>query len=416
MAANLPVVIMRLPVHSTKCNFMRTILLLFLIVNSALAQKVGIQFRQTPVDAVFQEARRGGKPVFVEVYSPTCHVCQSFMPTLADSRVGKFYNGKFISTKLDIAQASARAFLDKHHLYVPALPLFLYFDAQQNLIHVAMSTNSTDEVIRHGANALNPQARSQTMKSRYQQGERSANFLIDYAMFGRITKDTTATIAAMNDYARKTSPAQFTNQTNWLALQKLVLDFENPMFQYMLNHLDAYRKAYGAEPTQQVAENILMSSLFSGRGAQFPIAKILQIRQDLTKIGIDPKVAANRTLLPEVNAYFRAHQTAKAAERMDNQVNSNQMTVLEYTYIARLFNRNSPDAVAAPTVVKWVNKALALRPGPKEQADLYYELAEAYRRGSKNADAQKAAQKSMELAQASRLDTRRNIEQMGKLK
>ncbi|QHV99183.1 thioredoxin family protein [Spirosoma endbachense] len=395
---------------------MKKILLLLVVAHISLAQKTGIQFKPTPVEKVFQDARRAGKPVFLEIYSPTCHVCQSFMPTLADGRVGKFYNDKFVNTKLDIDQPSTKAFLEKNRLFVPSLPLFLYFDPQQNLIHFAMSNNSTDEVIRHGTNALNTSVRSQNMKSRYQQGERSTNFLIDYAMFGRITRDTVVNMAAMNDYARQQSPATFTNQTNWLALQKLVLDFENPMFQYMLGHLDAYRKAYGAEPTQKVAENILMSSLYSGRGAQFPVAKILQIRQDLIKIGIDPRVAANRTLLPEVNAYFRARQTNKAVDRMDNQVASNQLTVLEYLYISRLFNRASPDANDAPTVVKWVNKALALKPTPKEQADLYFEQAEAYRRGGKSADAQKAAQKSMELAQTSRLDTRRNVEQMAKLK
>lgn len=400
---------------------MKKILLLLLITNLVFAQKSvtkpgGIAFKTGAIETVFQEARRTGKPVFIEVYSPTCHVCQSFMPTLADARVGKFYNGKFISTKVDIGQTATRAFLDSRRLFVPSLPLFLYFDPQRNLVHFAMSNNSTDEVIRHGTNALNPQVRSQTMKARYQQGERAANFLIDYAMFSRVTKDTVANIAAMNDYARQQQPATYTNQTNWLALQKLVLDYENPMFQYMLGHLDAYRKAYGAEPTQQVAENILMSSLFSSRGAQFPAAKILQIRQGLVKVGIDPKASANRTLLPEVNAYFRANQTAKAVERMEAQVNSNQLAVPEYLYISRLFNKSSPDAVDAPIVAKWVGKALAMRPPQPEQADLYYELAEAYRRGGKTTDAQKAAQKAMELAQTSRLDTRRNVEQMGKLK
>jgi hypothetical protein len=121
-------------------------------------------------------------------------------------------------------------------------------------------------------------------------------------------------------------------------------------------------------------------------------------------------------LLPEVNAYFRAKQTNKAVERMDSQVNSNQLSVPEYIYISRLFNRASPDASDVPTIVKWVNKGLAAKAAPKEQADLYYEMAEAYRRSGKNADAQKAAQKSMELAQTSHLDTRRNVEQMGKLK
>lgn len=394
---------------------MKKILLLLFVATSALAQK-GVEFKTVPVEQVFQEARRAGKPVFVEIYSPTCHVCQSFIPTLADSRVGKFYNSKFISTKIDINQPTTQAFLNSRRLFVPSLPLFLYFDPQQNLIHFAMSNNSTDEVIRHGTTALDTKTRSQTMKARYQQGERSANFLIDYAMYSRVTKDTVANIAAMMDYARQQSPATYANQTNWLALQKLVLDSENPMFQYMVGHMDAYRKAYGAKEAQAVAENIIMSSLFSGRGAQFPISRILQIRQDLVKIGIDPKVAANRTLLPEVNAYFRAHQTAKAVERMDNQVNSSQLIVPEYIYITHLFNRASPDASDVSAVVKWVNKGLALKPGQKEQADLYYELAEAYRRGGKSADAQKAAQKSMELAQASHIDTRRNVEQMGKLK
>lgn len=381
---------------------MKNILLLLLVANMSLAQKSGgIQFKSATVESVFQDARRAGKPVFVEIYSPTCHTCQSFMPTLADSRVGKFYNDKFVNTKLDIAQPATRAFLDSRHLLVPSLPTFLYFDPQQNLIHFALSTNSTDEVIRHGTNALNPKVRSQTMKSRYQQGERSTNFLIDYAMYARITNDTLAGITAMNDYAKQQSPATFANQTNWLALQKLVLDFENPMAQYMISHMDTYRKAYGADQAKKVAEDILMSSLYSRRGEQFPVAKILEIRQDLVKIGLDSKVVANRTLLPEVKAYFRARQTAKAVERMDNQVNSNQMTVPEYLYISRLFNRNSPDAVDAPTVAKWINKALAQKPGQKEQASLYFELSEAYRRGGKSADAQKAAQRATELSQTS---------------
>ncbi|MDB5241065.1 MAG: hypothetical protein JWP57_1690 [Spirosoma sp.] len=395
---------------------MKTLFLLLLVAHGALAQQAGIKFNSMPVEKVFQEAQRTGKPVFVEVFSPTCHTCQSFVPTLADARVGKFYNSKFVSTKVDIAQPSTQAFLTRNRLFVPSLPLFLYFDPQQNLVHIALSNNTADEVIRHGTNALNPKARGQNMKSRYQQGERSANFLIDYAMLSRVTKDTMANIAAMNEYARQQSPAQFANNTNWLAMQKLVLDFENPMFQYMLGHMNQYRKAYGDDLAEQVAENILMSSLYSSRGAQYPVAKVLQIRQDLAKIGIDTKVAANRTLLPEISAYFRANQTAKAAERMDSQVNANQFSVPEYLYIARLFNRTSPDAVDAPTVAKWVGKALAMRPPAKEQADLYFELAEAYRRGGKTVDAQKAAQKSMELAQTARLDTRRNVEQMGKLK
>lgn len=386
-----------------------------LTIGASCAQK-GITFRTTAINDVFKAAKQARKPVFVEIFSPTCHVCQSFMPTLENPRVGAFYNSKFVSTRLDINNKATQAWLESHKLFVPSLPLFLYFDANQTLIHFAMSNNSPDEVIRHGTDALTPNNRSLSMKARYAAGERSPNFLIDYAMFARVTRDTTTNIRVMDDYAKQQPASTYAGNTNWLALQRLVIDVDNPMFQYLMSHPAEY-KQYDREQVKNVAENILMSSLYSARGAQYSPAKILQIKQQLIQIGIDPKVATNRTLLPEVNAYFRLKQTGKAVARMDSHVIANQFTVPEYLYISRLFNRQSSDASDVATVVKWINKALVMSGvTPKDQADLNFELAEAYRRAGKLAEANKAAQKSMELAQAARLDTRRNIEQMARLK
>jgi len=396
---------------------LRAVWWFLLLPLTVLAQgKGGIQFRTEPLSAVFDAARKAKKPVFIEIYSPTCHICQSFIPVFADKRVGTFYNGRFISTKLDIGEKTTQAFLERNRLFVPSLPLFLYFSAQGDLVHMAMSNNTAEEVIRHGSSALNPTLRSAAMRQRYEQGERSANFLIDYAMYARVMRDTATNVRLMNEYARQQSPNTYANQTNWLALQKLIMDVDNPLFQYLISHLDQYNKAYGADQVKPVAENILMSSLYSSRGNQYPAAKILTIRNQLQQIGIDSRVASNRTLLPEVNAYFRAGQTGKAVGRMDAHATQNQFSTPEYLYVSRLFNRKSPDASDAPTVVKWVNRALEQTTKPTDQADLYYEMSEAYRRGGRTADALKAAQKSLELAKAANLDTRRNTQQIARLK
>lgn len=392
------------------------LIFLCLIGTGSFAQKGGIAFRPESIDQVFATARKANKPVFVEVYSPTCHVCQSFMPTLADGRVGKFYNGKYISTKVDLMNKATQAWLSKQKLYVPSLPLFLYFDPQQKLIHMAMSNNSAEEVIRHGTQALDPNARSQKYRQRFVSGDRNPNFLIDYGMLAKVTTDTVANIKAMEEYARQQPVNQLASQTNWLVIQKLVMDMDNPLAQNLINNLGQY-KAYGADEPRNVAENILMSTLFSGRGAQFPAAKIMQVRNGLVKIGIDPKAAANRTLLPEVNAYFKARQTAKAVIRMDSQVSSFPLSVPEYIYISRLFNKQSPDPSDVPTVTKWITKALATNKATvQEQADLYYEMAAAQHRAGKKADAQKAAQKAMDLAKAAKIDTKRNVQQLAELK
>ncbi len=392
------------------------IVLLFLSINVVFAQKGGITFRPDPIDAVFAAARKANKPVFVEIYSPTCHVCQSFMPTLNDPRVGKFYNGKYVSTKVDLMSKPVQAWLTSRKLYVPSLPLFLYFDPQQNLVHMAMSNNSVEEVIRHGTQALDPKTRSQAFRQRFAGGDRNPNFLIDYGMLARVTTDTVTNIKVMEEYARQQPANQMNSQTNWLVLQKLIIDMDNPLAQNLINNLGQY-KAFGVQETRNVAENILMSTLYSGRGAQFPAQKVMQVRNGLVKIGTDAKAAANRTLLPEVNAYFRARQTAKAVERMDAQTNSYPLSVPEYLYISRLFNKQSPDPSDVPTVTKWINKALANpKATPTEQADLYYELAVAQRRGGKKTDAQKAAQKSLDLAKTAKIDTKRNVQQLAELK
>ncbi|MGA0558668.1 DUF255 domain-containing protein [Larkinella sp. VNQ87] len=391
-----------------------SLILVWLTIGSALAQ--GVQFRPGDLSAVFSAARKANKPVFVEVYSETCHVCQSFIPTFADKSVGKFYNSRFISTKADINSKNTVAFLDKNRLFVPSLPLFLYFNGQGKLIHMAMSNNTTEEVIRHGTTALNPNLRTSAMRKRYEAGERSANFLIDYGMFARVTRDTVTNLAVMNEYAARQPAGSYANQTNWLVLQKLILDVDNPLFQYMIGHLDQYVKPYGAEAVKQTAENILMSSLYSSRGNQYPASKIITIRNQLQQIGIDGRVANNRTLLPEVNAYFRAGQSARAASRMDDHIAQSQFSTPEYLYVIRLFNRKSPDASDAPTVAKWANKAIPQAKGANEQADLYFELAEVYRRAGKTAEGLRAAQKSLEIAKAAKMDTRRNTTQISQLK
>ncbi len=407
--------LLTLPINRMTRTLVSAFVVFWLTASVAHAQK-GIQFRPGPVGNVFKAAKQTDKPVFVEIFSPSCHVCQSFMPTLDNPRVGAFYNSKFVSTRLDINDKATQAWLESRKLFVPSLPLFLYFDANQSLIHFAMSNNSVDEVIRHGTTALNPQARSQTMPARYTGGDRATSFLIDYGMYARVTRDTATNIKVMEEYARQQPANTYAGNTNWLVLQKLVMDMDNPLFQYMMNHPAEY-KQYDREQVKNVAENILMSSLYSARGSHYPPAKVLQVKQQLIQIGVEPKVATNRTLLPEVNAYFHQKQTLKAVDRMDSHVTANQFTLPEYLYISRLFNRQSPDPADVPTVVKWVSKALAMpNVTPKDQTDLYFELAEAYRRAGKVADANRAAQKSMELAQSAKLDTRRNIEQMAKLR
>lgn len=389
----------------------RLILALMFLSGPLLGQ--GIQFRNQPLSEVFTEARVKRVPVFIEIYSPTCHVCESFKPILDHPSVGKFYNANFISTRLDIGAATTQKWLKDNHLYVPSLPLFLFMDPSGKLQHFAITKNDISMVNQVGVTALNPQARSAALLPSYNAGNRDLNMLVDLAMWGKITCDTTINIQAMNDYARLLDKDQYGTMISYLVVEKVVMDWENPLVQYLIDHLPTMSK-YGHTPTEskQMLENILMSSLYSGRGAKYSPAKVEAIRKQLVKIGIDTSVAAYRTLLPQIKALFREKQGRQAVQVASGYATNNpKMSVQEYLYFMRLFNKNAPDNTYVGAAEGWLNKAVARNPTPAEKADLYYELAEAQWK-AKNPQALESAKTAMSLARTAGMDLKRHNTQL----
>jgi thiol-disulfide isomerase/thioredoxin len=380
----------------------------------------GVKFLEQPIEKVFELARQQNKPIFVEIYSPSCHVCQSFIPILSNKKVGDFYNQTFVNARLPLEEKSTQIWLEKNKLYVPSLPLFVYFNPDGKIAHVGASNPDVDMVVNLGTVAANPTYQGANYANRYQNGDRDPNFLIDYGYFTKITRDTTTNIRVLEDYV-KMQPADFYgSQTSYLVLFKLMMDVDNPLTQHLINNLDMYKKYENAAASLPapitMADNLIMSSLYSPRGNQYSSEKVKQVRKMMEKIGVNPLLAANRTVIPEINAYFREKTTGNAVARLDSLVEKNKLSIPEYVFIANYFNSKSPDAVDAPSLVRWIDKALSVgKPNPTQQAELQAERAEAFRRSGQKDDAKEAAKKALKLAQTAKADTKRYEELVSKL-
>ena len=398
--------------HQTNKLIFAPLLLALLSFGSTLLAQ-GIQFRTQPIGDIFTQARIKRLPVFIEIYSPTCHVCESFIPILNHPNVGKFYNANFISTRLDIGQATTQKWLRDNHLYVPSLPLFLFFDGSGKLQHFAITKNDIEMVNQVGVTALSPPQRASNLLPSYKNGSRDLNLLVDLAMWGKITCDTATNVQAMNDYARLLDKTQYGTMISYMVVEKVVMDWENPLVQYMIDHLPVMSK-YGHNPTEakQMLENILMSSLYSSRGAQYSSTKVELIRRQLEKIGIDTAVASYRTLLPKIKALFREKKGSQAVGvATAYAAKTPKMSVQEYLYFIRLFNKNAPDTTYVNAAEGWLKKAMALNPSPTEKADLYYELADAQHK-AKSPLAMESAKSSLTWARTAKMDIQRNNRQL----
>jgi len=360
---------------------MKKLFLLLLLSASAFGQ--GVNFIAGNLRTVFDQAKAQGKPVFLEVFSPTCHVCAGFVPTFENASVGTFYNQNYVSYRLDVNSQEAQGFLGKQRLFVPSLPLLLFFDRDVRLLHALNVNNSPNDLITAASTALNPPARASAYKSRYQNGERASNFLIEYAYFSRIVRDSTANLEAVNAYVKAQPKSQLGSKTNFLVLQKLVTDTDNVLFQYFIDHQPQYQKAYGAKDTRDVGEGIIMGTLFSARARNFSPEKIRLLKSYLSKIGLDTRTVENRTLVPELTALLRTGQSAAAVQRANGYL-SGPAGPREAVFLAKFFTDRTIDVAALNAATGWLNRFVN-KPGisPDEKKEVVQQLSETKRKAGR---------------------------------
>ena len=408
-------------ISSPKCSTnLQALSLVFLLTSLMCFQTIaqGINFSENNIRQAFQMAKAQNKPVFIEVYSKTCTHCASFLPIFQDKRVADFFNQNFINYKIEVQSNDVRQFMTPRRLFAPSLPLFLFFDPNENLTHFAMSESKVDDMIRHGTTALDAKSRASNYRNRYAAGDRNENLLLELGMFARVICDTSLNVKVMEDYAQKKPEGSYADNMGWLVLQKLIIDADNPMAQYMVSNIGKYNAKYPAKDVKNVIENIIMSTIYSSRGAKYDADKIQKLRGDLVKIGVDAKSANARTLLPAVNAHFRSRKTVEAAKRADEYLALSTATFPDFSYVIKLFNGRATDATYAPYAVKWSNRALGMITNKNTQdgADTYLGLGEAYLKAGDRAEAKKAAQKALEAAKAATIDLKKFNDLLAKLK
>ena len=334
------------------------LILLTLSLSIAKAQK-GTAFLQggnlrTPFDLAMAQ----NKPVMLEVYAPTCHVCNAFKPTFENAQVGNFINQNFISYKLDITTPEGTAFLNKQGLWIASTPTLLFFDKNIKLMHVSVlgeNMNTPQILIDAATKALNPAQRTTAYKASYQSGNREPNFLIEHAFISRIMRDTVSNISAMNEYAKKTPVGKYGNNSNFLVLQKVIMDDENPLFKFMIVHLDEFNKKYDKTTVKQTAENILMYSLYSARGMKYSVTKINTVRANLAKLGVDKKSIDGRLWREETNAYFRENKPAQAMKILEGLLDA-KSTKESYKFLSNWVKTKTSDKAALAKAAAWAVK------------------------------------------------------------
>lgn len=375
---------------------------------------------ETDIETAFRKAKAANKLVYVECYLPTCPICMSFEPILKSAKLGEFYNKNFINYKLNGEKADQVKFLNSKNIHLPNFPLFLYFDSDKNLVHQAEAGEPKEEgVINIGKIALDPDKRASSYKRRYEAGEKDLNFLISYAYYSRVTKDTATNLAVAKAVYDVFPKNDLNGPISWAITKKVVEDIDNGFAQYWLDHLDAAKQyeIAGGHPggEQNIFGVIIQSSLYSLRGQSYSSSKISKIKEYMNKVGFGQYVEG-ATWQFEAKALVREGHTDQAIGVIDNFARKLAANGAALTFIGSFVLDITTDNTYVPQAEKYILQGRPLLKDNTQLTESYYQSARVQQRKGNIPVAKKDLVEAKKYATLGKLDLKKINELEARLK
>ncbi|MHA8109338.1 thioredoxin family protein [Aquirufa sp. A-Brett2-W8] len=304
---------------------MKYILLTLLLPFLSVAQ--GIDFLQ--VNSL-QEARaaaiKQNKLLFMEIYAPDCHICNSFKGVFTQAAVGALYNKNFVNYQLDIRNPANEMALKQAGIILNATPTFVFFEPKSMKIVQARIFGEKDNTVTMvngiGSKAANPAEQASQFPKRLAAGEKNPGMLINYAQFARITGDTLANIKAMNAYIALLKPAQYSSQSTFNLMQVALMSHDNRLFDYFIRNLNYYNSIFDPSVVRMVYENIFQITLTSSCAVQLGEAGMMKLKSQMAKTEIDRSSIVRRTWMVESDILFKQRKATQAMKVIDELINS----------------------------------------------------------------------------------------------
>jgi thioredoxin-related protein len=337
---------------------MKYILISLLLPFLSLAQ--GINF--LPLNSL-QEARaeaiKQNKLLFMEIYAPDCHICNSFKGVFTQAAVGGIYNKNFVNYQLDIRNPANQMALKQAGIIVNATPTFVFFEPKSMKIVQARifgeKENTVTMVNAIATKAANPAEQAAQFPKRLAAGEKNPGMLVNYAEYARITGDTLANIQAMNAYIALLKPAQYSSQSTFNLMQVALMSPDNRLFDYFIRNLNYYNSIYDPSTVRMIYENIFQITLTSSRSTRLGEAGLMKLKSQMARTGLDRSSIVRRTWMVESDMLFKQRKATQAMKVIDELINSmpSALGPKENQFLCDYVKGKTKDASALKKAKNW---------------------------------------------------------------
>jgi thioredoxin-related protein len=234
-------------------------LLPFSVANAQSASSGGgIQFVHENFKEALDKAQKEKKIIFMDAYTTWCGPCKMMSKNVfPDADVAKLYNTQFINLKMDMEKGDGIELMKRYE--VSAFPTLLFLDGNGQLIHKAVGYLDAKGLIDLGKTALDADKSLGAWTTKYENGNKDAAFLKEYAF----------KLAAAYDKRRfKVAEDYLATQSDWNTPENLDFIYhftegvDSKFFDYLLKNKKAFENKFGASEIEVKIQGLVSDNLF----------------------------------------------------------------------------------------------------------------------------------------------------------
>lgn len=365
----------------------------FLMVSNVFAQ--GITFFEGTWEEALVAAKEENKSIFVDTYTDWCGPCKKMSKhVFTKPQVGNFYNAEFINVKLDMEKGEGVTFAKTYQVRV--YPTLLYFSPEGELVHRTAGFRGADKFLALGKEALDPNKRLGTLTKKYAEGDRSADFLRNYAYAAK---------AAVDPKYPQIAEEYLKTQNEWNAPETMqfIFDFtENTrsrQFNYMVENREMFEKEIGKGKMFGKIQSVVQERLdliMNQKSASNEIIEVGKLFNKVYKEEATVKFAAFKM------TYYRTQgdRDGFAEAAVDYVDNMRNITADELNSIARTFAEVIDDKVMLTKAIDWTKRAIDM----ENDFTYHYTLGALYYKLEKKRKAKRATKKAIKIGKKANED------------
>lgn len=217
------------------------LLLLSFCTQQIYSQNRSIKFEESSWSSIIEKAKSENKIIFLDAFASWCSPCKYLAAKVftVDS-VADFFNNNFINSHFDMEKGEGIDLRIKYN--VKAFPTLIFINKDGEIVHQSVGSCSPTEFIQLGKDALNPAKQLIGFKRKFENGDRSPEFILSY--LGVLKNAMMNTDAVASEYLQKLKNSELKEKANWQIITNFVDDVNSREIKYLIKNKKEFSKIY----------------------------------------------------------------------------------------------------------------------------------------------------------------------------